>query len=164
MNRIIVIGCPGSGKSTFARALQRKTGLPLHHLDLLWHKPDRTTVSREEFDRRLAQIVGGDRWIIDGNYQRTIAVRLQACDTVFLFDLPVEVCLSGAQARIGRKREDLPWVETELDEEFRQWIIDFPTQKLPHLYAALEPYRSSKSITVFHSRAEADAYLQTLAP
>lgn len=163
MNKVIVIGCPGSGKSTFARALQGKTGLPLYYLDMLWHKPDRTNITHEEFDRRLAEWVNGERWIIDGNYQRTLPIRLQACDTVFLFDLPTEICLSGAQARIGTKREDLPWVENELDEEFRQWILDFSANRLPCLYAALEPYRQSRNITVFHSRAEADAYLQTLS-
>ena len=162
MNKVLVIGCPGSGKSTFARALQSKTGLPLIHLDLLWHKPDKTTVTREEFDARLAEVLRGKQWIIDGNYNRTLNIRLQACDTVFLFDLPTEVCLSGAQSRIGKQRADLPWLETEFDEEFRQYILHFSAEKLPHLYQALEPYRQSKHITVFHSRAEADKYLQTL--
>lgn len=45
MRKVIVIGSPGAGKSTFSRQLHRLTGLPLYHLDLLWHKPDRTNVS-----------------------------------------------------------------------------------------------------------------------
>lgn len=161
MRNIIVIGCPGAGKSTFARRLQALSGLPLFYLDLLWHNADGTHVTREIFDSRLRELLAQDRWIIDGNYQRTLESRLAACDTVFLLDYPVELCLAGAQSRIGRKREDLPWVETELDEEFRQWILDFPQTQLPQLYERVEQYREGRNIVVFHSREEAEVYLES---
>lgn len=159
MCKIIVIGSPGAGKSVFSRKLRDKTGLPLFYLDQIWHKPDRTNISREEFDRRLAEILAQKEWIIDGNYQRTLERRLNACDTVFLFDLPTEVCLEGARARIGRKREELPWIETELDEEFRQAILAFREKKLPHIYTLLEAAREKKEIVIFHSRGEADEWI-----
>ena len=159
MDRIMVIGCPGSGKSTFARKLRDKTGLPLYYLDMLWHKPDKTTVTREEFDVALEKILKEDRWIIDGNYGRTLTPRLEACDTVFLFDLPLDVCLSGAASRIGTVREDLPWVEEEFDPEFRQWLVDFPTDSLPKIYEKLKPYQDIRQIYIFRSRQEADAFL-----
>ena len=76
MQKVIVIGCPGAGKSTFARRLRDITKLPLYYLDMLWHKPDRTNISREEFDARLTEILGSGTWIIDGNDQRTLEVRL----------------------------------------------------------------------------------------
>lgn len=161
--RALVLGCPGSGKSTFARRLRDITGLPLHYLDMIWHLPDRTTVPKEVFDRRLLGLVAGERWIIDGNYQRTIEPRLRACDAVFLFDLPVEDCLAGAMARVGRRREDMPWVEEALDDEFRQWILDFPRDQLPAIYKHLSRYGEGREITVFRSRREAEAYLDALA-
>ncbi len=108
MLKAIVIGSPGAGKSTFARKLRDITKLPLYYLDLMWHKPDRTHISREEFDAQVRELVKKDRWIIDGNYQRTLEMRLKACDTVFLLDLLPMVCLAGAGSRIGTKREDLP--------------------------------------------------------
>ena len=143
MKKVIVIGCPGAGKSTFARKLSAKTGLPLYYLDMIWHLPDRTILSREEFATRLEMITSGEKWIIDGNYLHTMPFRLQNCDTVFFFDLPTDVCLAGAEERIGKEREDMPWTEERLDEEFRQWIIDFPMQQLPVINSLLSEYNFS---------------------
>lgn len=99
--KIIVIGSPGAGKSTFSRKLRDITGLPLYYLDMLWHRPDKTNISKEKFDEELNRIILGDRWIIDGNYSRTLETRLKRCDTVFLMDFPLDVCIEGALSRIG---------------------------------------------------------------
>ena len=158
MKRIIVIGSPGSGKSTFARKLKEKTGLPLYYLDMIFHRPDRTTVTREEFDQRLQAILQTENWIIDGNYLRTLPIRFEACTDVFFLDFPLEQCLEGAASRVGTAREDLPWVEQEFDPEFRQYIIDFPKNQRPIIYELVERYRETRRITVFHSREEADKW------
>lgn len=162
MLKAMIIGCPGAGKSTFAKKLHEKTGLPLYYLDMLWHRPDRTNIPKEEFDARLREMVKKDRWIIDGNYLRTLELRLKACDTVFLLDYPLELCLAGAKARIGSKREDLPWEETEFDEEFRQWIMGFPQKELPQIYELLEKYKGERKIVIFRSREETEDYLAAL--
>lgn len=162
MRKIIVIGCPGSGKTTFAEKLNKVTGLPLYHLDAVWHKPDKVHISREEFDERMAEIFKTDEWIIDGNYKRTIETRLLNCDTVFLFDLPTEVCLQGAMERIGKERYDLPWMEKELDPDFKRAIENFSEKVLPDIYELLEKYKSIKEITVFKSREQADEFLTRL--
>ena len=160
MKRVMVIGCPGAGKSTFSRKLQEKTGLPLYYLDMIWHRPDRTNVSREEFDERLGEITRRDQWILDGNYLRTMKVRLEASDTVFLLDYPLEVCLEGAISRIGKRRGDLPWVETELDPEFRQWILDLQKDQMPEIRRLLEQYGVGREVNVFCSREEGEMYLR----
>ena len=159
MKRIIVIGCPGSGKTTFAEKLRDLTSLPLYYLDAIWHKPDKTHISREEYDERLAEILGMDKWIIDGNYSRTLEVRMQACDTIFLFDLPVDVCLQGATERLGKARYDMPWIDTELDPKFKQEIEEFPEKNLPKIYELLEQYKENKQIVIFKSRQQAEEYL-----
>lgn len=162
MNKVVVIGCPGAGKSTFARKLRDKTNLPLFYLDQIWHKPDRTTISDEEFDARLLELLENqDKWIIDGNYYRTLEIRLKQADTIFFLDIPVEDCLQGAQSRVGTIREDLPWVEDELDEEFRQWILDFPKKQRSIIYSLIEKY-NSKNIYIFKSRQEANDYLNNI--
>ena len=160
MKKIIVIGCPGAGKSTFARELRNLTGLPLIYLDRLWHKADRTTVTRDEFDSALTQAMAADEWIIDGNYIRTLEMRLQNCDTVFFLDYPTELCLEGAASRIGTVREDLPWVEEVFDPEFRQWILDVPCDQLPRIYELLERYNENIDIITFHSRDEMADWLR----
>ncbi len=162
MLKIIIIGSPGSGKSTFARKLRDITNLPLYYLDMLWHKKDRTNISREEFDEKLEKILKKDKWIIDGNYQRTIEMRLKECDTVFLMDYPLEVCLSGAEERVGKKREDLPWIEEKVDEEFKKIIVDFSKNKLPQIYKLLEKYQQDKNIIIFKSREEAEGYIKKM--
>lgn len=161
MRKVIVIGCPGAGKSTFARKLRDATNLPLYYLDMLWHKEDKTNISREEFDIKLNDILKKDKWIIDGNYLRTLEMRLKECDTVFLLDYPLEVCLDGAKSRIGKKREDMPWVESELDEEFKQFIEDFSKEQLPQVYELIEKYSENRKIIVFKSRAEEEEYINS---
>ena len=160
MKKVMIIGCAGAGKSTFARKLRDKTNLPLYYLDMIWHKPDKTNISREEFDEKLQEIIQQEAWIIDGNYGRTLEVRMKACDTVFLLDYPLDVCLEGAHARIGKEREDMPWQATEIDEEFVQWIKDFPKNEMPAVWELVEKYRYEKNIIIFRSREEAEEYLK----
>ena len=159
MKRIIVIGCPGSGKTTFSKKLAERCGLSLFHLDAIWHKPDKTHIPREEFDLRLGEIIKLPEWIIDGNYSRTLERRIAMADGVFLFDLPIEDCLAGAMARLGEKRCDMPFVDTELDPAFEREILDFPKKNLPTIYKMLEKYKDGREIVIFKSRKEADKYI-----
>ena len=162
MKKIIVIGCPGSGKTTFAEKLQRVTDLPLYYLDAIWHKPDRTHISREEYDKILLEIFKTEEWIIDGNYSRTIEERIQNSDTIFLFDLPTEVCMQGATKRLGKARYDVPWIDTTLDPKLKQEIEEFPDKVLPRIYELLAKNIGGKQVVVFKSRAEADEYLTVI--
>ncbi|MDE5828112.1 MAG: hypothetical protein K2H57_11115 [Duncaniella sp.] len=160
MKRVVVIGCAGAGKSTFSRKLAAKTGLPLHYLDMIWHRADRTVIGREEFDLQLGRLVKEDEWIIDGNYARTLPVRLAHCDTVVFFDLPSEICIEGAKSRLGQERVDMPWTDDELDPKFLQWIVDFPRDVVPEINRHLKNY--DKTIIRFHSREEADVFISAL--
>ena len=162
MQKIIVIGCPGSGKTTFAEKLNKITGIPLYYLDAIWHKPDRTHISREEYDARLAGILALDCWIIDGNYQSTMEWRIAACDLVVFLDFSTEVCLGGVSARRGQARSDIPWVEDGEDSEFLTFITAFQTESRPDILTLLGKY-PHKAVLTFTTRDEADAYLDAIS-
>ena len=158
MKKIIVIGCPGSGKSFFSRALHHKTGLPIHHLDMMYWNADKTTVEKSIFRERLASVLSQDEWIIDGNYGSTMNQRMAACDTVFFLDLPLETCLDGVRERRGKPRADMPWIETEEDLEFTEFIKNYNETQRPKVLELLQKY-SDKTIVIFRSREEVDRFL-----
>ena len=161
MKKVIIIGCPGSGKSTFGRKLRDISRLPLYHLDMMYWNPDRTTKPKEEFRAELRKTVTLPEWIIDGNYGSTLEVRMEACDTVIFLDYPAEVCLSGVEERRGKPRPDMPWVETEPDLEFIEFIRKYNEESRPKVIELLEKYKE-KQIIIFKSRAEADEFLRRL--
>ena len=161
MKKIIVIGCPGSGKSTFSRALNAFLKIPLYHLDMLYWNKDKTTVGREVFTARLKEILQREEWIIDGNYSSTMEMRMQECDTVIFLDYPTDVCLSGIKERCGKMRSDMPWVETAADEEFIEFVKKYNEQQRPQVLELIKKY-GCKNIIVFESRAQADEFLQKL--
>lgn len=161
MQKIIVIGCPGSGKSTFSKALHARTGIPLVHLDNLYWNADKTTVDRAVFLERLDTALAGDRWIIDGNYLSTMERRLDACDTVILLDYPTDVCLAGIRERRGTARTDMPWVETEEDPAFTDFVKHYATHTRPQVMTLLTKY-PDKTVHTFYTRTDADAFLKTL--
>ena len=159
MQKVMVIGCPGSGKSTFSRALSQITGLPLTHLDMLYWNADKTTVERSVFIERLSEVLQKDAWIIDGNYGSTMELRMQACDTVVFLDYPLDICLNGVYKRKGKPRSDMPWTEpVEDDREFIEFIKNYNTQSRPKVIELLEKY-SDKDIFIFSTRAQADEFL-----
>lgn len=163
MKKICILGCPGSGKSTFSRKLHQITDIPLFHLDMLFWNADKTSVDRETLRHRVDEVIQNPAWIIDGNYGATLDQRLSACDTVFLFNLPPEVCLAGVEARRGQVRPDMPWIEQEENPEFTAYIRSFSTDKLPSIDQRLQEYPAI-SVIRFRSHAEADAYLEGLNP
>jgi adenylate kinase family enzyme len=68
MERVSVIGSSGSGKSTMARALSSRLGLPLLELDAVFHQPDWQQKPDPDFRAEVADFISGERWVVDGNY------------------------------------------------------------------------------------------------
>lgn len=162
MKKIIVIGCPGSGKSTLSRKLHKITGIPLYHLDMMYWNEDKTTVERDVFIQKLSKTLEMNEWIIDGNYKSTMELRMKVCDTVIFLDYPLEVCLNGIMERMGKPRSDIPWVENEFDDtEFIETIKNYNLNNKPEVIELLNKY-SYKKIHIFKSRIEADNFLSRL--
>ena len=163
MEKVIVIGCPGSGKSTFSKALHKVANLPLFHLDTLYWNADQTTVEKAVFQERLSNVLQKEKWIIDGNYRSTMELRMQACDTIIFLDYPTELCLEGIRQRKGKKRSDMPWIEPDKeDAEFLEFVKNFNTEIRPQILQLLNKF-SDKTQFVFCNREEANAFLKSQA-
>lgn len=143
MNRIIIIGCGGSGKSTLARNLSKKTNLPVVHLDKIFWKEGWINISREEFNTLLKEELKKEKWIIDGNYDRTIKERIEMCDTVIYLDYPRMSCLFGVIKRVvssyGKVRPDMAdGCPERFDLEFLKWIWNFNKEHRDKFYNILQ--------------------------
>ena len=130
MERIMIIGCGGAGKSTLARQLGDKTRLPVIHLDKIFWRPGWEHISREEFDRLHHEALMGEKWIMDGNFDRTMAERIRYCDTVIYLDFSRVACLMGVAKRIlttyGQARPDMgEGCPERIDWEFLRWVWNF---------------------------------------
>ena len=162
MEKVIIIGCPGSGKSSFGRKLKSITGLPLYHLDMMFWNNNRTTVTKEVFIERLKKAMSNSGWIIDGNYGSTMEMRIKECDTVFFLDYPTNVCIEGIESRKGQPRSDMPWIENgNTDKDLIEFINKYNSESRPKVINLLEKY-SAKNIIIFKTRTEAEEYLLLL--
>lgn len=166
MERIVVIGCPGSGKSTLSLALKERLGLPVIHLDQLWWRENWTNGTKEEFDQRLELVLEMDRWIMDGNFNRTIPQRLRRCDTVIYLDFNRLSCLWGAFCRIvknyGKVRPDMAkGCPERFDWDFVKYIWTFNENNRVRNYTYLAQASHAEKI-VLKNRKEVNAFLDTL--
>lgn len=167
MQRVIIIGCGGAGKSTLARQLGEKTGLPVVHLDQIWWSPGNWQhMERDAFDRILAEEMAKPRWILDGNYNRTLEPRLDHCDTVIYLDLPRLVCLRSWIGRViknrGHARADMAEGCAEwFDPEMAGWIWNFNKNNRKRYYELLQN-QQGKRVYILKSRREVKRFLQNL--
>ena len=166
MQRILIIGNAGAGKSTFAKALAEKTKLPLIHLDKLFWHGNWEHRTREEFDILLEKELQQHQWIIDGNFNRTLPHRLSCCDTVFFFDLPAVTCLWGIIKRVltnwGKTRPDMggncPERFDKQKLELAGHVLTFNKQHRKHYYHLLKT-ATHANVIVFRSRRQVRDFL-----
>ena len=167
MERIMIIGCGGSGKTTLARLLHEKTGLPIVHLDQIWWSPGNWQhLSREEFDARLLEETEKDQWIMDGNYNRTLPQRVKYCDTIIYLDFSRMACLLGVFKRVittyGTVRPDMgEGCPERFDWEFLKWVWNFNKEKREKYYRLLNETKGVETI-VLKNRRMVKRFLQEL--
>ena len=163
MKRILVIGCPGAGKTFFAKRLGQILNIPVIHMDnLYWHK-DKTSVSTDELKAKLLPYLEQETWIIDGNYHHTLEMRLPYATDVFILDVPRKDCIQGILNRINQPRDDIPWIESEEDAtELIAWTASYGFRTKDEEIALLNKNKHLK-VHIINSREEANNYLDNLS-
>lgn len=166
MERIIIIGCGGAGKSTLAQKLGKKLDLPVVHLDSIFWLPGWVEMEKDAFDKRVRQELRKDKWIIDGNYNRTMPERLQYCDTVIYLDFSRMACLYGIFKRlltnIGKTRPDMgAGCKEKVDWEFVKWVWNFNKNKRERYYRMLNEAEGIETI-VLKNRRMVNRFLKEL--
>ena len=158
MERIVIIGCGGAGKSTLARKLGDKLGIPVVHLDRLFWRPGWVQAPQEEFDALLQAELEKDKWIMDGNFSRTMAWRVEKCDTIIYLDFSRFACLGGILKReltsYGKVRPDMgEGCPERVDWEFLQWIWNYNRNKRESNYRLLNEATHAQTIVLKNRRA-----------
>ena len=166
MQRVLVIGSPGAGKSTFARKLAPLAGLPLIHLDAEYHLPGWVERDEDEWNAKVDDILARDCWIIDGNFGASMDRRLARADTVILLDYPGLLCLWRVIKRVttlnGKVRPDAaPGCPERFDLEFLVYVAMFRRVKTPATERRLAGFDGE--IIRFRRPRDAQVFLDGLA-
>mgnify|MGYP001051174810 CR=1 FL=1 len=165
--RVAVIGCPGSGKTTFSNNLGHMLGRKVTHLDKLLWKPNWQMPPYDERDAIHSELINGEEWIIDGMWKSHLPKRIMRATLVIFLDYKRSVSLSRAcERRIayrGCQREDIAdGCLEKLDSYFIKYIWNFQKQTRPLILQLLER-KSESQVVAFSSPKEARVYLQQLA-
>lgn len=164
MQRILIIGCGGSGKSSLAARLGDRLAIPVHHLDKLFWKPGWQPAKRDEFVSAIKEISGTEAWIMDGNYGGTMELRMSGADTIIFLDLPTVTCLWNVIKRYFRYRKRARPDMTEgnnerLNFEFLNWILSYRATRRPGIISMLREQSSEKNVIVLSSRKAIDQFI-----
>jgi adenylate kinase family enzyme len=164
MKKIALIGSGGSGKSTLARRLGEFLNIEVYHLDALFWKPNWTPTSKEEQIQVQNELVKKEEWIIDGNYNSTMDIRLNAVDTIIFVDISRIICIYRVFKRLiqyrGKTRPDMAdGVNERLDLDFLRWVWDYPKTKKPIVLKKLELLPHDKKVIILKSPREVQLFL-----
>lgn len=167
MRKILVVGSGGAGKSTFSRRLGERLGLEVIHLDVAYWRPGWTETPKDEWARKVNELVARDAWVMDGNFSGTLELRLAAADTVVFLDLPRGVCLWRVLKRLvmyrNVTRPDMAeGCGEKFDPKFLLWVWNYPARSRPKVLALLERHAEGRKVFRLRSSAEAERFLNQL--
>lgn len=164
MRRVLIVGNSGGGKSTLARRLGEKLGLPVIYLDVLFWKPGWTESDDDEFHARVVAALQAPMWVCDGNFGGSWHLRMPAADTIIWIDQPPLLCLARAiwrviQYRDGTRPDMAEGCRESIDLKFYHFILTYDRKVRPRLEAALAEHGAHARIVRLRSDREIDAFV-----
>jgi len=169
MQKIIIIGPGGAGKSTLSKRLAKKLRIPVIHLDTLYWKEGWVETPLSEWEKIQTELVSHPQWILDGNYEESLDIRLQSCDTVIFLDFPRYLTLYRVIKRYltyrRKQREDrCKGCQEKLSYFFLKWVWDYPTKSRPFILKKLSLLQKQKKVNIhiLSSQTDIDTFLETL--
>jgi adenylate kinase family enzyme len=162
----MIIGNGGAGKSTLAKALAEKLGLPLYHLDKIFWLPGWKELEREVMNEKVLKIISEDEWIIDGNYRRTIARRAERADTIIYLNFSTITCLYGIVKRrfSGTPRTDITeGCPEKIDMQFLNWVLFYKRTTAPDVRKLLVSLSTDKKVYELKNRKDVNEFLNTIS-
>ncbi|HVQ18409.1 MAG TPA: topology modulation protein [Actinomycetes bacterium] len=166
MKKVAIIGCGGSGKSHVARTLGNLLQAPVTHLDAVFYDSDWNELPMAEFEARQHELVAEPSWVIDGNYNSTLPVRLHACDTVVFLDLPAVTCLWGAlsrQVRHGAGQNQTSGVYNRMHWGVIRYIRTYRAKMRPKVLRKIEEHADHATVVTLTSRRQVRRWLTQVA-
>lgn len=167
MNRILVIGSGGSGKSTLSQKLSNILNLPVIHLDTYYWNPNWVPKPNEEWDKIVEQFTEGDQWIIDGNYSRTMDTRIKKADLIIFLDMPRLLCIYRIiKRRMMYHNKTRPDMNAEckekLDWEFMRWVWNYRTRSRVSTIKKLEQIKEHQQVIILKTRKQVNELIERL--
>lgn len=166
MKKILIFGSCGAGKSTFAKRLHELLGIEIIHLDQHYWKPNWTKTESEEWQKRIAEFIRGEQWIMDGNYRSTMDLRLPQADTVIWLDFPPVVCFYRLfKRRLKNNRVDeLDGCRERVTFELLKWVLwKFPRENRKDIIKRLESVKNEKAVYVLRSNEDIESFFKSKA-
>jgi adenylate kinase family enzyme len=167
--KIIVIGCPGAGKSVLTRRINDFLCYPVLHLDKIYHIGGKSHISRDELVAKVSDFAcTHEKWIIDGNYISTLEMRVKLADTIIVLNIPSEVCVANACKRAeenikqGINSDDMAeGFDYTVTEEFINFIKSFEKDTLPRIKSILKNF-PDKNIKILSNYREVEEFVDDL--
>jgi adenylate kinase family enzyme len=159
VQRVMIVGCGGAGKSALARQIGAISGLPVIHLDHHYWGPGWEPMPGPDWVAHQRELLAGPRWIADGNYGGTLELRAGLADTIVFVDLPRRVCLPRAVRRVRSPILQAPGCPQKVDLAFLRWIWTFPKRTRPKVLRVLGRHAATAEIVRLRSAADIRAFL-----
>lgn len=155
MNRISVIGGPGTGKSTLANNIGKEVNLPIYHLDAIHHLENWKVRDSVERDKIILEKIEEERWVIDGTYKSTLEARVKKSDMVIFLNYStiarVRSVLSRYFKNKGKEKPEIPGCKEQMNWKFLKLVIKWEQGRINIINETLEKNKD-KNIIIFKNR------------